>query len=119
METKIKEIEKYLPRDWKEQCRKSKALVRGREIKTAEESKFNDWANKSENKAKYGKVVATINKYYANTNLKSRHDNYLTQLMRTASYGGSPANLGNSLLAYYKENEAKRKRSWIISKSGT
>lgn len=78
------------------------------EIKTAEESKFNNWANKSENKAKYGKVVATINKYYANTNLKSRHDNYLTQLMRTASYGGSPANLGNSLLAYYKENEAKR-----------
>lgn len=37
METKIKEIEKYLPKDWKEQCRKSKALVRGREIKTAEE----------------------------------------------------------------------------------
>lgn len=35
METKIKEIEKYLPKDWKEQCRKSKAL--GREIKTAEE----------------------------------------------------------------------------------
>lgn len=37
METKIKEIEKYLPKNWKEQCRKSKALVRGREIKTAEE----------------------------------------------------------------------------------
>ena len=37
METKIEEIEKYLPKDWKEQCRKSKTLVRGREIKTAEE----------------------------------------------------------------------------------
>lgn len=42
METKIKEIEKYLPKDWEEQCRKSKALVRGREIKTAEESVVSD-----------------------------------------------------------------------------
>lgn len=37
METKIKEIEKYLPEDWKEKCRESKALIRGREIKTEEE----------------------------------------------------------------------------------
>ncbi|HQK40040.1 MAG TPA: S46 family peptidase, partial [Flavobacterium alvei] len=70
--------------------------------------KFNDWANKSENKAKYGQVVATINDYYAKTNLKARHDNYLSQLMRTATYGSAPANLGNSLLYYFNENEAKR-----------
>ncbi|HQF48023.1 MAG TPA: S46 family peptidase [Flavobacterium alvei] len=78
------------------------------ETKTIEESKFNDWANKSENKAKYGQVVATINDYYAKTNLKARHDNYLSQLMRTATYGSAPANLGNSLLYYFNENEAKR-----------
>ena len=34
---KINEIEKYLPDGWKEQCRETKALVRGRSIKTPEE----------------------------------------------------------------------------------
>ena len=76
--------------------------------KTKEESKFNKWAKKRNNKVKYGTVIATINDYYAKTNLKSRHDNYLSQLMRTTSYGPAPAGLGNALLAYYKENEAKR-----------
>ena len=76
--------------------------------KTAEETKFNEWANKAENKEKYGNVVATINNYYAKTNLKSRHDNYLSQLMRTTTYGPGAAALGKSLIAYYNENDAKR-----------
>ena len=37
MKNKIKEIERYLPEGWKEKCRELKALVRGRQIKTAEE----------------------------------------------------------------------------------
>ena len=32
----------------------------------------------------------------------------MTQLTRTAAYGTAPAILGNALLAYYKENDAKR-----------
>jgi hypothetical protein len=76
--------------------------------KSKEEAKFNDWANKPENKEKYGTVIATINDYYAKTNLKSRHDNYLSQLMRTATYGAGPSVLGNALIGYYNENEAKR-----------
>ncbi|OOG76241.1 S46 family peptidase [Flavobacterium sp. A45] len=76
--------------------------------KSNEEAKFNAWANKPENKEKYGNVIATINDYYAKTNLKSRHDNYLSQLVRTASYGVAPYILGNALIAYYKENDAKR-----------
>ncbi|NDP26320.1 MAG: S46 family peptidase [Flavobacterium sp.] len=78
------------------------------ETKTKEETKFNTWANKSENKVKYGNVMRVINEYYAKTNLKSSHDNYLSQLMRTTSYGPSPSNLGNVLMAYFKENEAKK-----------
>jgi hypothetical protein len=78
------------------------------ETKTKQETKFNDWANKPENKEKYGSVMTTINNYYAKTNLKSRHDNYLSQLMRTTAYGPAPANLGNALIAYYNENDAKR-----------
>lgn len=73
--------------------------------KSKEEAKFNAWANKAENKEKYGNVVATINEYYAKTNLKARHDNYLSQLVRTATYGAAPSVLGKVLIAYYGENE--------------
>ena len=76
--------------------------------KAAQEAKFNKWANKAENKAKYGNVVATINAYYALTNEKSRHDNYLQQLMRTSSYGTIGRTLGRQLDAYSKADAAKR-----------
>jgi len=95
---------------WKNRQAMIDALTKSGTVKTKtkQESKFNRWANKKRNKAKYGEVVASINNYYAKTNLKSRHDNYLTQLLRTSSYGTAPANLGNSLIAYYKENDAKK-----------
>jgi len=95
---------------WKNSQGMIDALTKAKtaQTKTKEEAKFNAWANKAENKAKYGDVIATINNYYAQTNLKARHDNYLTQLLRTATYGTLPASLGNGLIAYAKENEAKR-----------
>jgi len=76
--------------------------------KAGQEAKFDKWANKKENKAKYGNVVATINNYYKSTDVKSGHDSYLQQLMRTATLGMLPANLGNGLIAYNKENDAKK-----------
>ncbi|WP_026706224.1 S46 family peptidase [Flavobacterium soli] len=76
--------------------------------KAAQEAKFEKWANKKANKAKYGNVVSTINNYYNTTNVKSGHDSYLQQLMRTATLGMLPANLGTGLLAYQKENDAKK-----------
>jgi len=76
--------------------------------KAKQEAKFNKWANKSANKAKYGNVLTTINKYYQATDLKSGHDNYLMQLLRTASYGATPASLGNGLIQYASENDSKR-----------
>ncbi|SEP97143.1 S46 family peptidase [Flavobacterium urocaniciphilum] len=76
--------------------------------KAAQEAKFNTWANKPANKAKYGNVVATINKYYAMTNEKSRHDNYLTQLFRTSAFGAVGRGLGKQLENYAKADAAKR-----------
>jgi len=76
--------------------------------KAAQEAKFNAWANKPANKAKYGNVVATINKYYAMTNEKSRHDNYLTQLFRTSAFGTVSRGLGKQLENYAKADAAKR-----------
>lgn len=76
--------------------------------KRKNEAKFNTWANKSENKAKYGEVVATINNYYAMTNDKSRHDNYLQQLLRTSAYGTISRGMGKQLENYAKADETKR-----------
>lgn len=77
--------------------------------KATEESKFNDWANKPENKDKYGNVVETINKYYALTNEKSKHDSYMMQLFRTTAFATVGRTLGKSLDVYAKADENKRK----------
>ncbi len=77
-------------------------------VKAAQETKFNTWANKPANKAKYGNVVKTLNDYYALTNEKSRHDMYLMQLFRTTSYGSIGRGLGKMLENYAKADVKKR-----------
>ena len=76
--------------------------------KAVQETKFNKWANLPANKAKYGNVVSNINKYYALTNEKSRHDNYLQQLFRTTTYGAIGRTLGKQLDNYVKADATKR-----------
>ncbi|PZO27781.1 MAG: peptidase S46 [Flavobacteriaceae bacterium] len=76
--------------------------------KAAQEKKFNAWANKPANKAKYGTAVDNINKFYALTNEKSRHDNYMMQLFRTTSFGTIGRTLGRQMDAYVKADAAKR-----------
>ena len=95
---------------WKNRQGMIDALTKFETAKTkaVQEAKFNNWANKSENKAKYGTVVATINKFYALTNEKSRHDNYLQQLLRTSAMGTISRSLGRQLEAYAKADAAKR-----------
>jgi hypothetical protein len=76
--------------------------------KAAQETRFNAWANLPANKAKYGNVIADINKFYALTNEKARQDNYLQQLLRTSSYGVVGRTLGKKLDAYSKAAPAKQ-----------
>ncbi len=76
--------------------------------KAAQEAKFDKWANKSANKEKYGNVISNINKFYALTNEKSRHDNYLQQLFRTSSFGTIGRTLGRDLDNYVKADATKR-----------
>lgn len=76
--------------------------------KAAQEAKFDKWANKPANKAKYGNVVSTINRYYALTNEKARHDNYLQQLFRTTAFGSIGRTLGKQLDNYAKADATKR-----------
>jgi len=77
--------------------------------KRKQEKKFQKWANKKQNKDKYGEVINTINSYYTATNEKARHDNYLTGLLRSATFAALPHSLGNPLKQYSEANEAKRK----------
>ena len=76
--------------------------------KAKNEAKFDAWANKPENKAKYGSVVSTLNNFYSATNDKSRHDNYLSILVRNSEYAGISRGLGAQLMAYAKADAAKR-----------
>lgn len=76
--------------------------------KAKAEADFNKWANKPENKDKYGNVIATLNNYYAKTNEKARHDNYLVGMLRTATFAPLPSGLGRGLEAYANANEAAR-----------
>ncbi|MFN3755746.1 MAG: S46 family peptidase [Flavobacterium sp.] len=79
------------------------------EAKRKTEAKFVKWANKKENKAKYGSAVADINKYYAMTNEKARHDNYLMTMLRGSTFAITPARLGNQLISYAKADAAQQK----------
>lgn len=76
--------------------------------KAKNEAKFDAWANKPENKATYGSVVSTINNYYAATNDKARHDNYLSILFRNAEYASISRGLGAQLMAYAKADNTKQ-----------
>jgi len=79
------------------------------QTKAASEKAFNEWANKAENKEKYGAVIQTINAYYASTNEKARHDNYLSAgVLRSSSLAPLPYVIGNGLAYYIEQNEAKR-----------
>jgi len=76
--------------------------------KAGQEAKFDKWANKPANKAKYGNVIRDINAWYALTNEKSRHDNYLQQLLRTTSFGTISRVFGKQLEAYANADAAAR-----------
>jgi hypothetical protein len=76
--------------------------------KAKNEAKFNAWANKPANKEKFGTVVATINNFYALTNDKSRHDNYLQIMFRGSEYAKISRTLGAQLDAYVKADDAKK-----------
>ncbi|MEO0060253.1 MAG: hypothetical protein RLZZ312_1900 [Bacteroidota bacterium] len=76
--------------------------------KAVQETKFDKWANLPANKSKYGNVIPTINKFYALTNEKSRHDNYIQQVFRTASFSTISRTLGRQLENYAKADATKR-----------
>ncbi|MBO6607641.1 S46 family peptidase [Psychroserpens sp.] len=78
------------------------------ETKRKTESKFNKWAQKADNIGTYGNVINDINNYYALTNEKAQHDNYLLSLLRSSKFSVLPYRLGSGFENYANANEAKR-----------
>ena len=76
------------------------------ESKSADEKAFQKWAQKKGNK-EYANVIPVINKYYEATNEASKHNNYLSLLLRT-KMAILPYRLGNALEYYIQQNEAKQ-----------
>ena len=76
------------------------------ESKRNDEQAFQKWASKKENK-KYADVMSVINDYYAKTNENSRHNNYLSMMIRT-KMASIPYRLGSDISYYLQQNEAKQ-----------
>lgn len=77
--------------------------------KEKEEKRFNKWAHKKEHHNEYADVMKTINIYYQQTNEKARHDNYLSGgLLRSSALAPIPYIIGNSIVFYMQQNEAKK-----------
>ena len=75
--------------------------------KAKNEAKFNKWANKKKNKA-YADVIKDINDYYALTNDKARHDNYLRMVFRASKLSTTSRGMGRQLLKYAEGNAEDR-----------
>lgn len=95
---------------WKNRQGMIDALTKHRtaETKRKQEKKFQKWANKKANRTTYGDVLSDINAYYAATNEKARHDNYLIGMLRSSTFAPLPYSLGNALKQYAAANEKGR-----------
>jgi hypothetical protein len=70
------------------------------------EAKFQEWANKPENKATYGNVLAEIEGYYKLIADRNLERSYAAQLQRNAKYTIIPYRIGSALKSYTEQDAA-------------
>lgn len=70
------------------------------------EAKFQEWANKPENKATYGNVLSEIEGYYKQIADRNLERNYAAQLQRNAKYAVLPYRIGSALKSYVEQDTA-------------
>ena len=70
------------------------------------EAKFQEWANKPENKAIYGNVLAEIEGYYKLIADRNLERSYAAQLQRNAKYTIIPYRIGSALKSYTEQDAA-------------
>lgn len=72
------------------------------------EAKFQEWANKPENKATYGNVLSEIEGYYKLIADRNLERSYAAQLQRNAKYSVIPFRIGSALKTYLEQDAAGR-----------
>ena len=72
------------------------------------EAKFQEWANKPENKATYGNVLSEIEAYYKQIADRNLERNYASQFQRNAKYAVIPYRIGSSLKSFVEQDAAAR-----------
>lgn len=70
------------------------------------EAKFQEWANKPENKATYGNVLSEIEGYYKQIADRNLERNYAAQFQRNAKYAVIPYRIGSALKSYTEQDAA-------------
>ena len=70
------------------------------------EAKFQEWANKPENKATYGNVLTEIEGYYKLIADRNLERSYAAQLQRNAKYTIIPYRIGSALKSYTEQDAA-------------
>jgi hypothetical protein len=75
---------------------------------TKVEAKFQEWANKPENKATYGNVLSEIEAYYKQIADRNLERNYASQFQRNAKYSVLPYRIGSALKSFTEQDAAAR-----------
>ena len=73
------------------------------------EEVFQNWADKSDNKALYGSVLSDMANYYKTTSARGIERNYAAQMTRNAKYIPYAINLASMFKSYMNEADAKKK----------
>lgn len=95
---------------WKNRQGMIDALTAHKTASTKEknEKKFQKWANKPENIAKYGNILPQMANYFEKTNEKIADENYLFTFNRSSVFFSLPSNISPELQEIAKSNHLDR-----------
>ncbi|WP_407482371.1 S46 family peptidase [Elizabethkingia meningoseptica] len=91
---------------WKNRAGTIEAVYKNGTIgdKKEVEKRYQQWADKAENKAVYGNVLANTDAYYKQISNRNIEKNYTSQFQRNAKYIRNAYQIGDALKAYMKQD---------------
>ncbi|WP_278553168.1 S46 family peptidase [Elizabethkingia bruuniana] len=91
---------------WKNRAGTIEAVYKNGTIgdKKEVEKKYQQWADKAENKAVYGNVLANTDTYYKQISNRNIEKNYGAQFQRNAKYIRNSFQIGDALTSYMKQD---------------
>ena len=91
---------------WKNRAGTIEAVYKNGTIgdKKEVEKKYQQWADKAENKAVYGNVLANTDAYYKQISNRNIEKNYGAQFQRNAKYIRNSFQIGDALTSYMKQD---------------